>query len=288
MTDFTIQHFQQLAERAKENGDAIASGLKQCFDTNYTVEIGDPTPLPAGAERESLNEPGLLIGIRVGSSGTVVILPESFPLPGWYREPDESQKSRLGTIGMEWSLALYPEELMAEEFTAFSFDNLNQAIDLIEPDAEAQWIPLAVTAEGAEAPFTLYLMGPVSKPCLNPTAAAEEAQQAAKSQAVMEGMAYADPGGQMTEEERQARMRRIMNLKVDVSVRLAEKRVELSQLVAMAPGSLILFEKTCEELLDLYVNNTPYCRGEVVKVGEHFGLKINEVGYHIEREARII
>ncbi|MEZ6049324.1 MAG: FliM/FliN family flagellar motor switch protein [Planctomycetaceae bacterium] len=142
--------------------------------------------------------------------------------------------------------------------------------------------------DGAEAPFMIFIAGPVAKPCYDPVAAAAEQTEAATAQAVMESMSYSDPAGGMTEEERRARMNRIMKLKVDVTVRLAEKRVELSQLVSMAPGSLILFEKACEELLDLYVNNTPYCRGEVVKVGEHFGLKINEVGYRIEREPRII
>ncbi|QDU79228.1 Flagellar motor switch protein FliN [Polystyrenella longa] len=287
MTDFTIQHFQQVADQAKANAGSVADGLKQCFEQKYTVEAGDLASLPTASERDALNEPGLLVGMRVGNTGIVVVIPESFPLPEWYREPNESQKARLGTIGMEWSMALLPEELMAEDFSSHPFDNLNSAIDLVTPDPEAQWIPLQATAEGG-TPFTLYLVGPVSKPCLDPKEVAQKATQEAKKEAVLEGMAYSDPSGAMTEEERRTRMARVMKLKVDVSVRLAEKKIELSQLVAMAPGSLILFDKACEELLDMYVNNTPYCRGEVVKVGEHFGLKVNEVGFHMEREARII
>jgi flagellar motor switch protein FliN/FliY len=71
---------------------------------------------------------------------------------------------------------------------------------------------------------------------------------------------------------------RVMKLPVPVAVHLAERKIELSQLLSMAPGTLLTFEKSCEDLLDLYVNNQIYARGEAVKIGEKFGLKINELG----------
>lgn len=76
-----------------------------------------------------------------------------------------------------------------------------------------------------------------------------------------------------------AASRRLWNLPVTVVVQLASKKIEVGHLLSMAPGSLISFNKSCEDLLDLYVNNRPYCRGEAVKIGEKFGIKINEVGY---------
>lgn len=71
---------------------------------------------------------------------------------------------------------------------------------------------------------------------------------------------------------------RLMKLPVSVAVHLAERKIDLSQLLSMAPGTLLTFDKSCEELLDLYVNNRIYARGEAVKIGEKFGLKINEMG----------
>src|SRR6185369_4851681 len=84
------------------------------------------------------------------------------------------------------------------------------------------------------------------------------------------------------------RMHRLLNLPVPVVVRLAEKKVELGQLVNIAPGGIIMFEKSCEDLLDMYVNNRLYCRGEAVKIGEKFGLKINEVGSVQERVSALV
>ena len=71
----------------------------------------------------------------------------------------------------------------------------------------------------------------------------------------------------------------LLDLPVVVSVQLARKRIELGTLRSLAPGSLVTFEKSCEDLLDLYVSNRLFCRGEAVKVGEKFGLKINEMGF---------
>jgi flagellar motor switch protein FliN/FliY len=81
---------------------------------------------------------------------------------------------------------------------------------------------------------------------------------------------------------------RIMRVPVTVSVRLAERKMSLGAVVALVPGSLVTFNKSCEDLLDLYVNNHRYCQGEAIKIGESFGLKISKVGVTEEPKQRII
>jgi flagellar motor switch protein FliN/FliY len=81
---------------------------------------------------------------------------------------------------------------------------------------------------------------------------------------------------------------RLRRLPVEISVRLAEKKIPMPQLLGITPGMLITFNKSCEDLLDLYVNNTRYCRGEAVKIGENFGLKINQVGVRDEVPRKVI
>ena len=82
--------------------------------------------------------------------------------------------------------------------------------------------------------------------------------------------------------------RHLLSLPVTVSVRLAEKRVELGHLLSLTPGSLITFNKACEAPLELFVDGYLYCRGEAVKVGEKFGLKIDEVGVTPTEERHIV
>src|SRR5262245_27611452 len=85
-----------------------------------------------------------------------------------------------------------------------------------------------------------------------------------------------DPASVTPQEEavRVDPLARLRRLPVQVSVRLAETRIPMSQLMNIAPGMLIPFNKSCDDLLDLYVNNARFCRGEAVKIGEKFGLKI--------------
>jgi flagellar motor switch protein FliN/FliY len=95
------------------------------------------------------------------------------------------------------------------------------------------------------------------------------------------------------EEERRradlrARCERMKDMAVPVIVELASKKIEIGQLRQLTPGSLVTFTKSCEDLLDLYVNNHLFCRGEAVKIGEKFGLKINEVGAEEIRERRVL
>jgi flagellar motor switch protein FliN/FliY len=81
---------------------------------------------------------------------------------------------------------------------------------------------------------------------------------------------------------------RLRGIPVQISVRLAEKRIPVSHLLGVTPGALIAFNKSCDALLDLYINNALYCRGEAVKIGEHFGLKINQVGVTEERPSKLV
>jgi len=81
---------------------------------------------------------------------------------------------------------------------------------------------------------------------------------------------------------------RLLGLPVPIIVKLAEKKIEMGQLLAIGPGAIITFEKSCEDLLDLYVNNRLYCRGEAVKIGEKFGIKVCEIGSAHERASAVL
>ncbi|OYW13513.1 MAG: hypothetical protein B7Z55_16740 [Planctomycetales bacterium 12-60-4] len=114
---------------------------------------------------------------------------------------------------------------------------------------------------------------------------ADPPSQAAASSPVPETAAFHVAASKASRIDPLARLRK---LPVTVSVRLTERRISMSQLLAITPGALLTFSKSCDDLLDLYVNNALYCRGEAVKIGESFGLKINEVGVRVERESKIL
>lgn len=73
-------------------------------------------------------------------------------------------------------------------------------------------------------------------------------------------------------------VQRILRLKVPVIVKLAERRLMLSEVMRLGVGAILEFSKASDEPLELLINNKPIGIGEAVKVGENFGLRITQVG----------
>jgi flagellar motor switch protein FliN/FliY len=73
-------------------------------------------------------------------------------------------------------------------------------------------------------------------------------------------------------------LHRILKLHVPVIVKLAERKLLLSEVMRLGTGAIIEFSKSSDEPLELLINNKPVGHGEAVKVGENFGLRITQIG----------
>lgn len=71
--------------------------------------------------------------------------------------------------------------------------------------------------------------------------------------------------------------RSLLKIKVPVTVTLASERQPLSRIIELGPGTIIQFEKSCEEQLELEVNGERVAVGEAVKVGDKFGIRISSM-----------
>ena len=76
----------------------------------------------------------------------------------------------------------------------------------------------------------------------------------------------------------QQELQRILHLSVPVIVKLAERKLSLSEVLRLGNGAIIEFFKSSEEPLELLINNKTIAMGETVKVGENFGLRITQMG----------
>lgn len=73
-------------------------------------------------------------------------------------------------------------------------------------------------------------------------------------------------------------LNRILHLEVPVIVKLAQRRLTLSEVMRFGVGAIIEFSKSSDEPLELLINNKSIALGEAVKVGENFGLRLNQIG----------
>jgi flagellar motor switch protein FliN/FliY len=272
------EHAAQIADACRANLEGVMESLNLCFDFQQTVRVGEPGPWEAVTAAE-LDGPGVLVGMQVEGQAVVVALPAGIGLPDWYRDPNESQSARLNTLPMEWSLSLLPAEFEVERFAAHAFENLREAITQCTPAVDATALPLPTGADGTEAP-ALWMIWPAAQLPVDAAApVVEEISEPLPEESAPEPAMSETPAS----SERAEKIRHLMKLPVPIIVKLAEKRIQLGQLLGLGPGAIVTFEKSCEGLLDLCVNNSVYCRGEAVKIGEKFGLKVNEFASIEER-----
>ncbi len=77
--------------------------------------------------------------------------------------------------------------------------------------------------------------------------------------------------------------RSVLHVEVPVVVTLASKRMPIDQVLKLVPGVMIQFEKSCDSPMVLELAGTPIAQGEVVKIGDKFGIRISEISRPAER-----
>lgn len=72
-------------------------------------------------------------------------------------------------------------------------------------------------------------------------------------------------------------LRRVLDVKLSVSIELGKSEENIDTLLHWTEGSLIELDKVSGELVDVLVNEKHYARGEVVVIAENFGVRITEL-----------
>jgi len=70
------------------------------------------------------------------------------------------------------------------------------------------------------------------------------------------------------------------NIPVDVTVVLGKTRVDLQKLLQLAKGDVIELTKKAGEAVEIMVNSQTIAQGEIVAVGENYGVKVTKVVSH--------
>jgi flagellar motor switch protein FliN/FliY len=66
----------------------------------------------------------------------------------------------------------------------------------------------------------------------------------------------------------------LLQISVPVHVTLAAQRTSVQEIIELGPGSIVKFEKTCDQPLEVAIGGRTIAEGEVVKVGDKFGVRI--------------
>ncbi len=83
-----------------------------------------------------------------------------------------------------------------------------------------------------------------------------------------------------------ANFRLLQDVDVKLTVEIGSTQLTLRELLALGEASVIELDRQSNELLDVLVNGTLIGRGEVVTVGDRFGVRMTELVSPEKRAAR--
>jgi flagellar motor switch protein FliN/FliY len=69
----------------------------------------------------------------------------------------------------------------------------------------------------------------------------------------------------------------LRGVRVSIEVRLGTAKMTVSEMLALKLGSVVTLESALSDHAELYLNNMLVARGEIVAVGDKFGVRIVEI-----------
>lgn len=282
MSELNPELASSLLEMCRSGAGDTAEALSRALDGTFTAEIGAVATFAEVAAAE-LDGPGLAVVFHVGAAAIVGVLPEaSGLLPAWYQKPDATGTSKLATLAQELGMIVLPEALPVGETKTHYIANLKDALAAAGVSGDATQVALQLAA--GEKSGVMRLVWPATTPAalLAAPVPAAAAAPSPEPKPTPEPTAPAKPA--IAPAARSAQppdfsglpgySRSLLKINVPVSVELASKKETLHEVISLAPGSIIKFDKGCEQLLRLVVGENAVAEGEAVKVGEKFGFRV--------------
>ena len=95
------------------------------------------------------------------------------------------------------------------------------------------------------------------------------------------GQTPADPSfdelAQMAGEGGEVPISLLMDLTLPVSIELGRTSMTVQEVLRLGRGSVVQLDRLAGEPIDVYVGDRRFAEGEVVVLGEHFGIRITRI-----------
>jgi flagellar motor switch protein FliN/FliY len=75
----------------------------------------------------------------------------------------------------------------------------------------------------------------------------------------------------------------ILDVTLPLAVELGRARMQIQDILRLAPGSIVELDKSAGDPVDILINDRPIARGEVVVIDENFGVRLTSIVTTAER-----
>jgi flagellar motor switch protein FliN/FliY len=69
----------------------------------------------------------------------------------------------------------------------------------------------------------------------------------------------------------------LLDLSLSVSIELGRTNMAVKDILRLGRGSVIQLERMADEPIDIYVGDRHFAEGEVVILGDHFGVRVTRI-----------
>lgn len=70
----------------------------------------------------------------------------------------------------------------------------------------------------------------------------------------------------------------LLDVRLAVSVEVGRVNLPVRQVMELQPGSVVELQRSAAEPVEIFANGRCIGRGEIVVVGDHFGVRVTELG----------
>ncbi len=313
MSDLNSSAVESFIEAVKNGAEEAASAYERTFGDKVTIRPGEGGLLHIEPLNSKMAEKGLALLLTVGGEGIGILIPSSTGLvPDWCDNLDATGKSKLSTFAQEWGMNLAPEDFFPEDFKAAILSDLAAGLLRSQPGLDGGSLELVLTkADGGEV--SVFVVWPLEQPdrlLEEPPAAEPEPVigppptfgtevpnfigQGAPSFDPYADQNFSTAGfGEFQHKRRSlddlpGYTRSALKVKIPVAAVLAKARKPIKTILELGVGSIIQFDKSVDELLEVEVGGSiTIGMAEAVKVGDKFGFRISSILLPDERFRKV-
>lgn len=277
------QTAEPLCETLTSKQDDLSALFSAALDGECKVEEAKVVTEEEGW-RDALNQTALTVGMVTSQTGVVLALPKSLIANAESAASDKKWR----TFGDGLQANFVAEHFSASSVQVTAPEDASYVASSMTDDAAC----LEITLQFGDAEHQAYLVLPLAHLILLftepppeevPTAADFGGEDEAEDEFVDSAAEEETQAAASHSNEAPDFGHSLMQIKLPVMVSLARKKLEIKHILEIAPGSLIQFDKFCEDLLDVEAAEHKIARGEAVKVGDKFGIRITALVQPAER-----